>query len=502
MEKQQIEMFGGLSEIPKDIYKLGVSNSGDDVAAGVQRSDKDKSNKQMKKLAYNFDDKCIAEIIHNAVESEKEAAENGLESSKDDSMTSEAAQDGQGTIANGLKTVTAGLETAEFRPDMVQAGLDIVTNGLNTVEYEQKTFKYGQDVAGCSLKTVDGGLKIIDDALQTDQCGSGAIAGLLEAFIGDSESANSPYLVGEYKSLQSSFKKRSACHICDRTFAYASDLRKHLRIHSGWRPYRCNICDRQFTQSHNLKRHILIHTGEKPYECRLCHQQFTLLSNTKRHIMLKHDMDLAHSDDMESAIASFVEHNTSVKVDLNEFGRKIPDTPPDVTSKGERKKRSYTCFVCNREFSKSSHLKDHMLTHTGEKPYVCNICGKGVTVRSSLKKHLYTHSGERPYICKICGKGYRSASDRSLHMESHDIEKSFSCGLCEVKFATVSTLKRHMLTHTKPKKPYHCDICGKGFKNSKYVKVHKKMHTSSIAQSIAQLIEDPGVASSDPSSAT
>ncbi|CAL1272959.1 unnamed protein product, partial [Larinioides sclopetarius] len=38
--------------------------------------------------------------------------------------------------------------------------------------------------------------------------------------------------------------------------------------------------------------------------------------------------------------------------------------------------KPYTCFVCNKTFSKKFYIKVHLRTHTKEKPYECDICHK------------------------------------------------------------------------------------------------------------------------------
>ena len=35
---------------------------------------------------------------------------------------------------------------------------------------------------------------------------------------------------------------------------------------SGEKPYSCPHCDRQFVQVANLRRHVRVHTGERPYK--------------------------------------------------------------------------------------------------------------------------------------------------------------------------------------------------------------------------------------------
>ncbi|XP_061446842.1 zinc finger protein 135-like [Rhineura floridana] len=83
---------------------------------------------------------------------------------------------------------------------------------------------------------------------------------------------------------QSAFdSKPFLCFACPKQFRRATDLKEHLRVHTGERPFGCTVCGKRFTQSSALATHRRLHTGEKPFECAVCCRRFNNSSNFAKH---------------------------------------------------------------------------------------------------------------------------------------------------------------------------------------------------------------------------
>ena len=224
-------------------------------------------------------------------------------------------------------------------------------------------------------------------------------------------------------------RHRYACQFCDRSYPCASKFKRHLRIHSGEKPFRCEVCDKKFRCSSHLSDHLRIDTGERPFSCKVCDKKFTKSIGLRRH-MTSHTQERPFSYEVCDANFTLRDHLC---------------TNMEIHNGGGSCKH---CDKCDKKFTEPSLLREHMHIHVQERPFSCEVCDKTFTQLSSLKTHMYTHKGERRFCCKVCDKKFTQSSSLRDHVRIHTGERPFICNVCDKAFTKSFNLTAHTRIHT------------------------------------------------------
>ncbi|XP_029049931.2 zinc finger protein 808 [Osmia bicornis bicornis] len=318
----------------------------------------------------------------------------------------------------------------------------------------------------------------------------------------------------EEKEDHSSQSAPYFCSFCSMNFVTAQEAVLHRRTSSHKEIVKARKCNRDSSTSTirecphcaekqtNLsehKRHLLENHPELCHRCPKCGTLFALSQDVTRHTrenkcrvdkelnetkatLIKNEWRCGSCSFSTNSRAEFIFHE-ALHSGMVENEQDDPNCSKSVAK--------YSCPVCKKSFTKVS-LRNHIRSHTGERPFPCAKCHASFSRRADLNAHQKECTGstssdwsdesgrKRSFVCSECNDAFYTRHALRQHMLRH-AGKKYKCGLpgCPTVLRTASELRSHrnLVHHSTPSdRQYKCSDCSYAAKTKTQLRRHRSRH--------------------------
>ena len=132
----------------------------------------------------------------------------------------------------------------------------------------------------------------------------------------------------------------------------------------------------------------------------LCPECGKSVANLKNHLNVVHYVEKQTCSQCGKILNSLI----ALKSHIKEIHEKVP------------------CTECGKLYGSSTMTRHIHSAHTpnNKKKFKCEICDKGFSESHRLKDHMNIHTGEKPYKCKYCSNCFASRGNQRMHERGHE----------------------------------------------------------------------------------